>query len=84
MAKSKSTSTKLIGLLDQLNKIEQQHEDASSKLDTILRKRGWKYTSNTPGSIWLWEKKLPDGRTALVNVGTAIDFEKDLCGEIPW
>lgn len=43
-----------------------EHELKYAKEDR-LRKAGWKYTSATPGCYWLWEKKLEDGRTILVD-----------------
>ena len=71
-------------LLEALQEIKEAHDDADYKTDKILYQRGWTHTSNTPGSYWLWQKELPDGRTVLVNRNMAVEFEKDLCGEIPW
>ena len=41
-----------------------------------LEKHGWRYTCNTPSCHWLWEKKLPDGRTVLTNTDTAISMQE--------
>lgn len=55
--------------------IDQDAESMRYRREELLRKRGWKYTCQTPGSRWMWEKSLPDGRTVLVNTSTALDFE---------
>ncbi len=49
------------------------------KLETdaraFLEKCGWTYTCNVPGSLWLYQKTLPDGRTALVTKEIALRIE---------
>ena len=40
-----------------------------------LRNMGWKHTCNTPGSYWLWEKKLGDGRIILVSADYALNMQ---------
>lgn len=67
--------------LDELLEIENMHNEASHRADNLLRSRGWEHTSDTPGCIWQWVKKLPDGRTAMVSRERAIDIETELCGE---
>lgn len=67
--------------LDALLAIKSLRDEATYSLEKLMRDRGWKHTSDTPGCRWLWEKKLADGRTALVNLETAADFETELCGE---
>lgn len=67
--------------LDKLDEINSMHEDAGIEEQKLLTERGWEYTSDTPGSVWLWEKKLADGRTLLVNTDTALTLETELCGE---
>lgn len=49
--------------------------------EAFLRERGWKHTCNTPGSFWLWEKMLPDGRMILAARGQAIDMQRWLDSE---
>ena len=63
-------------LLDALDAIKQAHDDADRKLHNLLRTRGWKYTSDTPGCFWLWEKQLPDGRTLLLTAKMAVTCER--------
>ncbi len=28
----------------------------------LLRSKGWRYHCDVPGSMWVWQKQLPDGR----------------------
>ncbi len=67
--------------LDTLRKAKNMHSDADDLLAKTLRERGWEHTSATPGCIWQWVKKLPNGMTAMVNMDRAIDIEVELCGE---
>lgn len=68
-------------LLDFFAAAEGRHQRIEEEVGQVLRKQGWTHTSSTPGCLWLWEKKLPDGRTVLVDRGTALLFERELCGE---
>jgi len=43
--------------------------------DAWLRQSGWNHTSNTPGCLWLWEKKTLDGRVILVSKSTAMAMQ---------
>ena len=67
--------------LEKLYEIKAMRDEANHRTDRLLRERGWEYTSQTPGCVWQWVKKLPDGRTAMVDIGRAIDIETELCGE---
>lgn len=55
------------------------------RMDALLRKKGGNSTSRVPGSLWLWQKKLKDGRTVLVNKVSAIHIQSwlDEYGEEP-
>jgi hypothetical protein len=55
-----------------------QKEFLDYRIAAYLRKKGWKHTSSTPGSIWLWEKKLDDDRTVLVDTKAAIHMQEYL------
>lgn len=59
-----------------VSEVEFAREQLEFRVDALLRKRGWKHTSSTPGCLWLWEKTLSDGRVMLVNKSTALYFEK--------
>lgn len=50
-------------------------EQLEFESDNILRKCGWQFVCNTPGSLWLWQRDLGDGRMALVNKVTAIGMQ---------
>ena len=50
-------------------------EDAYRECERIIVRRGWRHTCQTPGSVWLWTKKLKDGRIILCNLELAIDIE---------
>jgi hypothetical protein len=63
-------------LLDQLDNFERQHTLAALELQRFLESRGWKHTCESPLSIWLFEKKLPDGRTLLTDRHTAEAIER--------
>lgn len=41
-----------------------------------LRQHGWHYTCQTPGSFWMWQKQLADGRILLVDQSHAISFQR--------
>ena len=49
----------------------------------LLRKHGWRYSCLTPSHRWLWSKKLPDGRTILTDLSTALAFESSLAHYAP-
>lgn len=51
-----------------------EREQLEFAVDAMLREHGWKSTSETPCCVWLWEKKLPDGRVVLVDKSTALLF----------
>ena len=54
---------------------ENKKEQIDFEMDALLRKKGWESTSSTPGSLWLWQKTLKDGRTVLVNKNSAIHMQ---------
>ena len=60
-----------------LHEVEELRDEAERLENQFLRKRGWEYVCDTPGSFWLWQKKLPDGRVMLVNKATALQAEQD-------
>lgn len=64
-----------------LEEMEDAKDDCKKRERNFLRKCGWEYTSDTPGALWLWQKKMPDGRTMLVNDSTAMWIEEYRAGE---
>ena len=62
--------------LEVLDAMDRAQEDHESEQRNFLRSRGWTYTCQTPGSFWLHEKKMPDGRTILVDTEHAMSIER--------
>lgn len=44
------------------NRRDYFEQEACDVTMNALRRAGWKYTSQTPGSVWMWEKEI-DGTT---------------------
>ncbi len=42
----------------------------------VLRRLGWEAKCDVPGSYWLWQKKLPDGRVVMVYRSMALSIEQ--------
>jgi hypothetical protein len=38
------------------NRADVLRREADDIVSNALRKAGWKYTSQTPGSVWMWQK----------------------------
>jgi hypothetical protein len=57
-------------------------DDAEMRLENarerFLKRRGWHPVCNVPGSFWVWQKELKDGRTALVPISLAVDMQRAL------
>jgi hypothetical protein len=64
----------------QTEDVMRYRRDAMCEVDRkecdALRKLGWEYKCDVPGSYWLWQKKLPDGRLVLVNQSMALSLEE--------
>ena len=58
-----------------------EYEALKRRVDAMMKKRGWNHTCKTPGSLWLWEKTMPDGRVILTDRGTAAMLEEQMCHE---
>ena len=41
----------------------------------FLKSRGWEHTSTTPGSFWMFQKALADGRIMLTTMEHALTVE---------
>ena len=57
-----------------LRQIAEAQSHAEDLEDAYLRERGWEHTCNTPGSLWVWSKTLPDGRVILTSKTQALAF----------
>jgi hypothetical protein len=65
------TPTDIQELADTLEEMSLEFDALKHKQKRILERRGWKETCATPGSVWMWEKRINDGRTILVSFETA-------------
>ncbi len=57
------------------DEVDDAKQEIGFAVDALLRTKGWEYTCDTPGSYWLWSRKLSDGRTLLVGRDTAISIQ---------
>lgn len=62
----------------QFEKTDQREECLRNQKRHILRMQGWKESCDHPGSLWLWEKTLDDGRVICVTESTAFELEREL------
>ncbi len=60
------------------NQIAEAVDNLERARNLFLVKAGWKYTCDTPGSIYLWQKQLPDGRVVLIQPKLAVRMEEAL------
>jgi hypothetical protein len=58
--------------------IERMEERLKWRKESLLASRGWKSTSQVPGSYWMHEKKMPDGRVMIVTTDLALRIEEYL------
>ena len=61
-----------------IDSVRSREEDIEIDTRSFLKKCGWRYTCDIPGSLWLYEKTLPDGRVALVAQSTALRIEASI------
>ena len=57
--------------------IEQRRERLWFEIEAFLRSRGWKHTSKTPGSHWMWELEH-SGSVLLADTDAAVHIEQCL------
>jgi hypothetical protein len=62
-------------LFDKVQQAEDAFESAQSKL---LRATGWAFKCDLPGSLWLWQKTMPDGRIVACAANTAIRIQENI------
>ena len=51
--------------------------------EDFLRNRGWKHSSDTPGSYWLWRKSI-DGKDYTGNTKEALSLERAIEEREAW
>ena len=69
---------------DALADIRFLHQRVATATRALLRKRGWRHTCLNPAHLRLWSKKLPDGRTLLTDLDTALAIESSLGHQPPF
>jgi hypothetical protein len=74
MAGSLSQAKWWVGAMVTLRQIAEAETTREDFEEAYLRERGWRQTCETPGSLWVWTKTLPDGRVVLVGRTQAIAF----------
>jgi hypothetical protein len=56
-------------------RIEEHTNDLRVEKESFLRECGWDYTSQYPGSYWMWSKKDKNGERVTANTDLAISME---------
>ena len=62
--------------LTTIDDVRHAREEVETQVNEMLRANGWSATCANPGSLWLWQKTLKDGRVMLVDKDTALMFEQ--------
>jgi predicted type IV restriction endonuclease len=61
---------------EQIEDFDQACSDAIEEVERwqrqFLIKCGWKYTTVSPGAVWMYVREMPDGRTVMTNAATAM------------
>ena len=68
---------------DRLADIRFLQQRAATAARVLLASRGWRQTALNPSRSRLWSRKLPDGRTLLTDLDTALAIEASLTGSRP-
>ena len=62
-----------------MQKLKDSLYDAQNNLSNAenkyLKGAGWKSVGDPPGSYWMWQKQLPDGRQLLVDRKFALQLQ---------
>ena len=75
------TATEPRSFADALADIRFLQQRVATASRVLVRKHGWRHTSLTPAHVGLWSRKLPDGRTILTDLNTALAIESSLAGQ---
>ena len=60
-----TTATEPGSFAEALADIRLLPQRVATSTSALLRQHGWRHTHLTPAHVWLWSKRLPDGRTLL-------------------
>ncbi|WP_437310115.1 hypothetical protein [Sorangium sp. So ce388] len=61
-------------MIDSVQEVRHRRETLEFDVDAFPRAKGWKHTSSTPGSFWMWEREI-NGRVLLVDKGHALAIQ---------
>lgn len=61
-------------MIDSVQEARYQRGMLEYDVDAFLRSKGWKHTSSTPGSFWMWEREI-NGRVLLVDKDHALAIQ---------
>jgi hypothetical protein len=67
------------GTIGSADEARWQKEELSVRVDAFLRARGWRHTSSTPASLWLWTKMI-DGHEYYVDQAMALRMQSTMDG----
>jgi hypothetical protein len=57
--------------------ITKAQDDLAEIEAAYLKRYGWEYTCATPGSRWLWQRTMDDGRTLMAHADDAIEITRN-------
>lgn len=57
--------------------LDAMYDELQTARENFLRSRGWAYTSNHPGCLWLYEKEI-NGSKMVCDAGTAMHIERSV------
>ena len=60
------------------SEFKHRQELLTEAAEKYLRKTGWNHRCDNPGSYWLWEKDIGEGRVILTDTKTAMSIQESL------
>ncbi len=60
-----------------LERVKTLRVEANNAEIDFLREAGWNHTCPVPRCPWMWEKKLPDGRTIIADKEMAVRIQEE-------
>jgi hypothetical protein len=60
---------------DHLDDLRSRQQSVASTTRALLIRQGWRRTRMNLAHLWLWSKKLADGRALLTDLNTALSIE---------
>jgi len=60
----------------EMRAIKEDRINLEHRESVLLQLMGWENKCNTPGSVWLWHKRLKDGRIISVSQNAALRMQQ--------